>query len=63
MLRAAVFVYALVLATMTLCQSEFDLGDPSVGHAQSPLEGRYKHATCRKLGARLSPASPVFYPG
>jgi hypothetical protein len=63
MLRAAVFGCALILATMTLGQSDFDFGDPSAGHPpQLPLETNYKNA-CRDIGAHLSLASPVFYPG
>lgn len=63
MLRTAVLACALVLATVTLGQSDFDFGYPSTGRPlQSPLGGDYKHA-CRELVSHLSPASRVSYPG
>ena len=63
MLKTAVFGCTLILATMTLGQSDFDFGDPSTGSPpQSPLESNYKHA-CRELITHLSPASRVSYPG
>lgn len=62
MLRAAVFGCALILSTTILGQSNFNIGDLSAGHAESPLEYSYKNA-CRRIRARFSPASRVFYPG
>ena len=63
MLRTAILWCALVLATMTLGQSDFDFGYPSTGRPpQLPLGSDYEHA-CRELVSHLSPASRVSYPG